>query len=120
MGTIRFLSSSTDKTVSVPASSAEPPTLLNIAQEHGVPILFNCDSGDCSACVVGVETVAGASMAFGPLTDKEKFLLTSMFLLTDADVKKAEAGRAAPETRLACQYRPGDEDIVVTFESGMF
>ncbi len=119
MSTIRFLSSSTDKTVTASAPSGERPTLLAIAQEHGVPILFNCDSGDCSACLVGVETLSGTKTAFAPLTDKEKFLLTSMVFLTDADVRNAEAGRAAPESRLACQYRPGDEDIVVTFEDGL-
>jgi len=82
--------------------------------------MFNCDSGDCSACIVGVETRSSGTPEFAPLTEKEKFLLTSMVFLTDKDVKNAEEGRVAPETRLACQYRPGDEDIVVTFESGFF
>lgn len=120
MATIRFLSSCMDKTITVSTPSGERPTLLTIAQDHGVPILFNCDTGDCSACVVNVETRPSGTTEFAPLTEKETFLLTSMFLLTNKDVKNAEEGRAAPETRLACQYRPGDEDIVVTFASGFF
>lgn len=119
MATIRFLSSDVDKTITMQVPSADRQTLLAIAQDHGVPILFNCDSGDCSACLVNVETLSDEKTGFAPLTEKEKYLLTSMVFLTDADVEDAEAGRVAPESRLACQYRPGGEDIVVTFENGL-
>jgi len=119
MAAIRFLSSSTDKSVDVAAASGERPTLLTIARDNGVPILFNCDTGDCGACVVHVETRSDAATGVAPLTEKEKFLLQALYLLTAADVAKAEARGTAPDVRLACQYKPGDEDIVVLFESGM-
>ncbi len=119
MATIRFLSSCTDKTVNVSEDPGEGPTLLDIARRNGVPILFTCDTGDCSACMVNVESRSTGPAAFGPLTEKEKFLLQAMFFLTAADVKAAEAGEKAPDVRLACQYRPDPgEDILVTFETG--
>jgi ferredoxin len=118
MATIRFLSSCTNKTITVPTSPGERPTLLAIARDHGVPILFNCVTGDCGACVVHLETRSTGTTEVPPLSEKEKFLLRTMVLLTAADVKNAETGGVPPDVRLACQYRPGDEDIVVMFESG--
>lgn len=119
MATIRFLSDCTDKTVTVAAAPGERPTLLSIARDNGIPVMFNCETGDCSACVVDVETLSEGDGTFAPLTEKEKFLLLAMVMLTDADVEEADAGRVPPDTRLACQYRPGDESIVVIFENGL-
>lgn len=119
MASIRFMSSGTDKTVNVPADSGKRPTLLGIARDNGVPILFNCDTGDCGACVVHVETRSDPATEVAPLTEKEKFLLQALYLLTAADVAKAEARGTPPDVRLACQYRPRDEDVVVFFESGL-
>ena len=119
MATIRFWSSCTDKTISVPGLPGERPTLLSIAQDHGVPILFNCVTGDCGACVVHVETRSSGTTDVAPLSEKEKFLLRAMVLLTAADLENAEARGVPAGVRLACQYRPGDEDIVVTFESSL-
>lgn len=119
MATIRFLSSCIDKTISVRGSPGERPTLLSIARDHGVPILFNCVTGDCGACLVHVETRSSGAAEVAPLSEKEKFLLQTMVLLTAADVENFEKRGVPPDVRLACQYRPGDEDIVVMFESGL-
>jgi ferredoxin len=105
--------------VTVSEVSGERRTLLDIAKLNGVPILFTCETGDCSACIVNVESRSPDTAGFAPLTEKERFLLEAMFFLTAADVKAAEAGERAPDVRLACQYRPGPgEDILVTFETG--
>ncbi len=119
MATIRFLSSRTDRTINVPGVSGERRSLLSIARDHGVPILFNCDTGDCGACVVYVETRSNGATEVAPLSEKEKFLLQAMVLLTAADVMEAETRGVPPDVRLACQYKPRDEDIVVMFESGL-
>ena len=117
MATIRFLASGVDTTIIVPATPGAPRTLLSIAKERAIPILFNCESGHCGACVVHVETRSNGHRPFGRLTEKEKFLLKLMSMLTEEEIEAAERQHVPPEVRLACQYSLQDEDIVVYFES---
>ena len=117
MATIRFSSSRMDKRVAVDLAAAERPTLLSVAREHGVPIPFNCQSGDCGSCRVGVETNSVGRMPVAPPTDSERLVLTAARRLTAEDIAEAERRGMSPKVRLACQYRLGDEEITVTFES---
>ena len=82
-----------------------------MARAHGVPIPFNCRSGDCGACLVRVDTLAPGSRPAAPLTDGERLALAA------ADIAAAEQQGVSPPLRLACQYRLGDEEIAVTFAS---
>jgi ferredoxin len=117
MATIRFSSSHMERRVTVDVEAADRPTLLSLAREHGVPIPFNCQSGDCGSCMVRVETISVGSGPASPLTDGERLVLTAARRLTADDIAEAERCGMSPEVRLACQYRLGDEEIAVMFES---
>lgn len=119
MATIRFVAAGIDKTVHVSVAAGERRTLLAVAKDCGVPILFNCESGDCSACVVHVETRSLCARPIAPLTEKERFLLTAMGLLRTADIEAAERLGVSADVRLACQYTLGDEEIVVLFKNDL-
>ena len=56
MTTIRFTSLGVDAKVTVD-TEGERRTLLSIAKQHGIPIPYRCEAGDCSACLVHVETL---------------------------------------------------------------
>lgn len=106
--TIQFLYDGTSKTVTLPASAGEQPTLLAIARDHNVPLLFNCEAGACGACIVEIETASGDAAA---VTDAEVFFLRAIGKLDS---------EGANGSRLACQYRPGhDEDVSVRFASAL-
>jgi ferredoxin len=106
-----------DTRVTVDVAAAERPTLLSVAREHGVPIPFNCQSGDCGSCMVRVETISIGRMPVAPLTDGERLVLTAARRLTADDIAEAERRGMSPKVRLACQYRLGGEEIAVMFES---
>ncbi|MFZ1413018.1 MAG: 2Fe-2S iron-sulfur cluster-binding protein [Defluviicoccus sp.] len=116
MATIRFMAAGIDKTVRVSIATGERRTLLAVAKDCGVPLLFNCESGDCSACIVHVETSTLGARPSAPLTEKERFLLTAIGLLSTRDIEAAERLGVSADVRLACQYALGDEEIVVLFK----
>ena len=117
MATIRFSSARMEKRVTVDAPPGASPTLLSVAREHGVPIPFNCQSGDCGSCMVRVETISVGSGPAAALTDGERLVLTAARRLTAHDIAEAERRGMSPKVRLACQYRLGDEEIAAMFES---
>jgi len=119
MATIQFTGNGHEKTVRTGGNDGVSRTLLSIARLAGVPILFNCDVGDCAACVVGVRMLRVPAAGLHPLTEKERFLLRVMGRLSDAEIADADAGRRPAGVRLACQYRVGDEDIVVDYSQPM-
>lgn len=110
MGTIRFVAPGFSETVRLAAARQPRPTLLAVAREHGIPILFNCEAGGCAACIVHVEPAAGTLPA---LSVEEEFLLRAMGKLEGG--LEADSTPQQPRFRLACQYVVGDEDIVVDF-----
>lgn len=117
MATIRFVATGIDKTIRVTIAPGERRTLLAVAKDSGVPLLFNCESGDCSACVVHVETVSAGQRPLAPMSEKERFLLPAIGLLTEREIEAAERLGVAADVRLACQYALGDEEIVVLFNN---
>ncbi len=112
MATVRFLFDGKSRTVRLTGGAgniaAAPPTLLAIARAHDVPLLSNCETGACGACLVEVATKAGSSR---PPTEAEAFFLGALGRL--------DAGPApGVHARLACQYRLGDdEEIEVRFST---
>ncbi|TVR97530.1 MAG: (2Fe-2S)-binding protein [Rhodospirillales bacterium] len=116
---IHFAASGVDRTVTIDVAPGERRTLLSVARDHGVPILFNCEAGGCGACLVHVDTVAVGERPLAPLTEPEKFLLQSMHRLTEHDIEAAQQRGVPPHVRLACQYALGDEEIVVSFMSDL-
>lgn len=111
MGTIRFVAPGFSRTVRYDPASSPRRTLLAIARDHGIPILFNCEAGGCAACIVHVAITGDAPPPV--LSCEEEFLLEAMGRLHDS--LEADTLAAAPHVRLACQYVLGDEDIVVDF-----
>lgn len=118
MGALRFVAPGFSQTVELAPGAAHGRTLLAIAREHGIPILFNCEAGGCAACIVRVEVrgpegaggAAGAEMSF-----EEELVLAALGKLPPAGLQGAEETAAPQVFRLACQYRPGDADLVVDF-----
>lgn len=110
MAIIHFLSSAAPRTVAVNdgAAGTSRPTLLAIARDSGVPILFNCEAGECGACLVEV-TVDSGTMT--PLTEQERFFLAATY----RPLPDLAAGGGGE--RLACQYRPAEEEVTVAFEN---
>lgn len=119
MAIIRFMSAGVDRTIRVDVTAGERRTLLAVAKDFGVPLLFNCESGDCSACVVHVETRAVSSRPVAQATEKERFLLTAIGLLTEPEIGEAERLGVSADVRLACQYALGDEQIDVLFNNNL-
>lgn len=113
---IRFTSEGVDKTITVDVAPGERPTLLAVARNAGVPILFNCEAGDCGACLVHVDTHSTGQRGVAPLTENENLLLQTMCMLTAKEIEAAEREGVPPDVRLACQYVLRDEEIVVYFE----
>ncbi|MBL8658857.1 MAG: (2Fe-2S)-binding protein [Rhodospirillales bacterium] len=112
MATLRFLFDGKSRSVKLPGgalgAAVAPATILSVARAYKVPLLSNCGSGDCGACLVEVEARAGSSR---PPTEAEAFFLAATGRL-DA------AGGPGVHARLACQYRLGDdEDIEVRFST---
>lgn len=111
MGTIRFLAPGFSDTIRLDVGQRAGRTLLAIARDHGIPILFNCEAGGCGACIVRVEVRGEASDP--ELTFEEAFFLQAMGKLREGLEAGASDGRS--RFRLACQYRVGEEDITVDF-----
>ncbi len=114
MGTITFRSGGHSRTVIIdlPATqaagpAADRPTLLELARANNVPMLFSCMSGDCGACRVEVRYPLGRPATVQPPTPPET--------LHEAASRLANPPPPGYEVRLACQYRPGDETVEVTF-----
>lgn len=119
MATIRFAAAGVDRTVTVDVAAGARRTLLAVAKDCGIPVLFNCEAGDCGACLVHVDTIAIGATPVASLTEKERFLLPMMHMLSAQDIEAAERHGVPPDVRLACQYELGDEEIVVSFESDL-
>jgi len=117
MATIHFSSAHMERRVTIDAQPGASPTLLSVAREHRVPIPFNCQSGDCGSCMVRVETISVGGNPPAPPTASERLVLTAARRLTAEDIAEAERRGISPKVRLACQYRLGDEEIAVSFES---
>ncbi len=111
MLTIRFVSSRLDKTVTVETADGPRPTLLAIAKQHGVPVLFNCQSGACGACLVSVTDPSTDAAGLAPPADQERLFLAA------TDNLRVERGADIPHYRLACVATLGEGSILVRFSN---
>ena len=112
MGTIRFIAPGFIDTIRLDGVQRGGRTLLAIARDHGIPILFNCEAGGCGACIV---RVAVPSEDFDPeLTFEEAFFLQAIGKLGKG-LEDSASGGCRWRFRLACQYTVGEEDITVDF-----
>jgi ferredoxin len=114
MAQVTFSSPLLHKDVTVYAVAGDRGTILAIAEQHKIPLPFECRDGNCGSCLIEVEHLSGKQMG-EMLTDKEKSLLKSLGKITKADIENAEVNDILPRWRLACQYIVRDENIRVKF-----
>ncbi|MBF0470150.1 MAG: (2Fe-2S)-binding protein [Gammaproteobacteria bacterium] len=105
-----------DKTVYAVAGSFTE-TVLKIATTNKIPISFNCGEGDCGSCLIKVKYIGDKSPMGYHLEEKEVKVLQELGKLKKADIDKLMVDDIPSEWRLACQFIPRDEDIVVEYET---
>ncbi|MBB4304376.1 ferredoxin [Rhodobium orientis] len=103
--------------VYAPATSHKR-TVLSLAQEYKVPIMFDCQDGECGSCVVHVTDIDGGPTHMGEhMTEKEKTVLREIGKISKDELEKIVVNDMASEWRLACQMIVRDEDIRITYEA---
>jgi ferredoxin len=115
MGTVTFLSPSLTDAVTVRYHNYERPTLLSLAQGHGIPLRCDCLSNSCGSCAVKVAAVRPSCADTVSLSAAEKTTLWRAGRLTTEQYQAEALTANTPIRRLACQYVPSDEDIWVAF-----
>jgi ferredoxin len=104
-----------DKTVYAVAGS-HTETVLKIAKENKIPIHFECEDGECGSCMVRVTSIDRSKPPMGyHLTEKEKVVLREHGKLSKEDLERLIVDDLPSEWRLACQFIPRDEDILVEY-----
>jgi ferredoxin len=112
MATITFSPHPRGNAITIEAGGDVGRTLLAVARDHGVPILFNCSGGACGACLVEVASLSPHSAP--PLGAEEALLLQALGKLPPAT--GALIGTAGTATfRLACTYIVPEADLVVRY-----
>lgn len=105
-----------DKTVYAVAGSFTE-TVLKIAKTNQIPISFDCGNGECGSCIIKVKYLGDKAPMGYHLEEKEKTVLLEHGKVSKDDLEKMIVDDLPSEWRLACQFIPRDEDIVVEYES---
>jgi Ferredoxin len=115
MANITFSSPAMKKDITVYAVAGDRRSLLSVAQEHQVPIHYECQDGECGSCAVQVLPLSGKGPKGVHLTEKEKTVLLLSGKVSKEELEQISVSDVAPSWRLACQYMVLDDDIVVKF-----
>ena len=115
MANVTFSSPRMKKDLTVYATAGDTQTLLKVAQQHKVPVDFECQNGECGSCAVQVSVLSGKRPLGVMLTEKEKTVLTLAGKITKDEITEAEVNDIPPPWRLACQFIVRHEDILVKF-----
>jgi ferredoxin len=102
-----------DLTVYTPAGGIH--SILQLAKQHKVPLPFECGDGNCASCVIKVTNLSDGHEHAMHLTEKEKATLLAEGFLTKAQLREIEDTDLPPTYRLACQYVPAENDVLVAF-----
>ncbi len=103
-----------DKTVYAVAGSFTE-TVLKIAKTNKIPIEFSCENGECGTCVVKVTPLGNKAPMGYHLEEKEKAVLLEIGKVTKAELEDMIVNDLPSKWRLACQFIPRDEDILVEY-----
>ncbi len=104
-----------DKTVYAVAGS-HTETVLKIAKGNRIPVEFDCENGECGSCVIHVTSLDKDKPRMGyHLTEKEKQVLKEIGKLSSEDLEKMIVDDLPSEWRLACQFIPRDEDVLIEY-----
>lgn len=115
MPNITFHSPIMKKDKTIYAVAGNTATILSLAKEHRIPIPFECGDGDCGSCLMEVIPLGDRPKMGMALTEKEKARLKELNVITDAELENAEVNDIPPRFRLACQFVPRDEDVLISF-----
>jgi len=116
MATITFSSPLMEKDVTVYAVAGDTQqSILKLAKKNKIPLPFECEDGECGSCVVHVTSLENKPRMSQALTEKERRTLVAEGLITKEELKNAEVNDMPPAYRLACQFIPRDEQILVRF-----
>jgi ferredoxin len=115
MANITFKSPTMQRDKTVYAVAGNTKTILALADEHKVPIPFECGDGNCGSCMIEVTYLNDKPRMGMALTEKEKARLKELQKLTPEEIEDAETNDMPPRWRLACQFIARDEDVLVRF-----
>ena len=102
-----------DKTVYAIAGNTQ--SVLGLAEEHKIPIPFECKDGECGSCLIEVQYLDDTVKMGQSLTEKEKAKLKELGKISSAEIADAEVNDMPPKYRLACQYIARHEDVRIIF-----
>lgn len=105
-----------DKTVYAVAGSFTE-TVLKIAKTNKIPIAFDCGDGECASCVIRVKYLGKNEPMGYHLEEKEKKILREIGKISREELERLIVDDIPSEWRLACQFIPRDEDVVVEYEA---
>lgn len=115
MPNITFSSPIMKKDTTIYAVAGNTATILALAKEHHIPIPFECGDGDCGSCLIEVKHLGDKPKMAVAMTEKEKARLKELKKITKEEIEQAEVNDIPPRFRMACQFIPRDEDILVSF-----
>ena len=115
MANITFTSPRLKKDITVYATAGDTHTLLAVAKQHGIPLDFECENGECGSCAVEVDVLSGKTPYGVALTEKEKVALRLAGKISKEQIGAAETADLPPPWRLACQFIVRHEDVLVKF-----
>jgi ferredoxin len=103
-----------DKTVYAVAGSFTE-TVLKIAKQNSIPINFDCENGECGSCVIRVKHLNKGAPKGYHLEEKEKTVLREIGKISKDELERLIVDDLPSDWRLACQFIPRDEDILVEY-----
>ncbi len=115
MANITFSSPTMHRDKTVYAVAGNTKTILALADEHQIPIPFECRDGNCGSCLIEVTYLEEKPKMGMALTEKEKARLKELQKVTAAEIEDAEVNDMPPRYRLACQYIARYEDVKISF-----
>jgi ferredoxin len=105
-----------DKTVYAVAGSFTE-TVLKIAKTNKIPIKFDCGDGECGSCLIKVKYLGDKEPMGYHLEEKEKEVLLQLGKINKEELERMIVDDTPCEWRLACQFIPRDEEILVEYEA---
>lgn len=115
MANITFSSPIMHRDKTIYAVAGDTKTILSLADEHRIPIPFECRDGNCGSYLIEVDYIDSKPRMGMALTEKEKARLKELQVVTPAEIQDAEVNDLPPKYRLACQFIARHEDVRVTF-----
>lgn len=114
MPNVTFSSPLLRNPVTIFADDEASSSVLALAAANRIPLPHACGEGECGICAIDVLTLSGKLLG-ASLTAKEKNRLSLIGKITPEEIQRAEASDIAPRYRLACQFIPRYEDVLVKF-----